>query len=93
MIESLPETVYRAKGTVHLEELPQYQIAFQMVGKRYNLKDTDPWGGAAPQSEIVLIASADSIDRDDLQRAVDNCIGTGDETQSAIFGLSRQLHG
>ena len=93
VIESLPETVYRAKGTVHLEELPQYQIAFQMVGKRYNLKDTDPWGGAAPQSEIVLIASADSIDRDDLQRAFDNCIGTGDETESPILGLSRQLHG
>lgn len=91
VLEGLPETVYRAKGTVHLEELPQYQISFQMVGRRYNLKDTDPWGPTAPRSEIVLIACEDGIDRNDLQHAFDGCIGTGDESQSPILRLSRRL--
>ncbi|MGB5675474.1 MAG: hypothetical protein WBO43_13090, partial [Gemmatimonadota bacterium] len=42
-----------------------------LVGKRYNLTDTAPWGSTAPRSEIVLVASTDGIDRDELQHAFD----------------------
>jgi len=91
VIEGLPATVYRAKGIIHLEELPQYQIGFQMVGKRYNLKDSDPWGPAPPRTELVLIASEGGFDPDELQRAFDGCVGIGDETQSPILRLSRRL--
>ena len=58
VLEALPDTVYRAKGIIYLEELPTYQIAMQMVGKRYDLSDTQPWGSVEPRSEIVLIAYA-----------------------------------
>lgn len=90
-IEALPETIYRAKGIVHLEELPTYQIAMQMVGKRYNLCDTQPWGSVPAQSEIVLIASRGGIDSDELQRTFDDCVGTGDESQSPVLRLTRRL--
>ena len=62
-----------------------------MVGKRYNIGDTEPWGALRPRSEIVMIASQDGIDSDSLLQAFDDCIGTGDESQSPILRLARLL--
>ena len=90
-IEGLPDNIYRAKGIVHLEELPSHQVVLQMVGKRYNIGDTEPWGSEPPRSEIVMIASQGGINNDALQRAFDGCIGTGDESQSPILRLTRLL--
>ncbi|TWT81263.1 putative metal chaperone YciC [Planctomycetes bacterium CA13] len=91
VVESLPNTIYRAKGIVCLEELPTYQIALQMVGKRTSLADTALWGSQPPRSEIVLIASRGGINSEALQAAFENCIGTGDESQSPILRLKRLL--
>ena len=63
----------------------------QMVGKRYDLSDTQRWGAVAPRSEIVLIASRDGIDPEELKRAFEDCIGTGDESQSPVLRLTRRL--
>lgn len=92
-MEALPETIYRAKGIVQLEELPTYQIAVQMVGKRYDLSDTQPWGARLARSEIVLIASRGGIDSERLQQMFDDCIGTGDASQSPVLRLTRRLTG
>ena len=90
-LEALPDTVYRAKGIVYLEELPTYQIAMQMVGKRYDLSDTQPWGTVAPRSEIVLISSRGGIDPEELERMFENCVGVGDESESPVLRLTRRL--
>ncbi len=90
-IERLPDTIYRAKGLVYLEELPSHQVVLQMVGKRYNIGDTEAWGALPPRTEIVMIASQNGIDNDKLQRVFDGCIGTGDESQSPILRLTRLL--
>jgi G3E family GTPase len=91
VFEALPDTVYRAKGIVNIEELPNYRIILQMVGKRTNLSDAGLWGTETPQSEIVMIASNNGIDRDALQQAFDDCIGKGDESQSPLLRLTRLL--
>ena len=91
VIETLPDTIYRLKGLAYLEEFPSHQVVLQMVGKRYNIGDTEPWGLQPPRSEIVMIASQNGIDRDVLQRAFDDCIGTGDESMSPILRLNRFL--
>ena len=90
-IERLPESIYRAKGIVYLEELPSHQVVLQMVGKRYHIGDTEPWGALTPQSEIVMIGSHDGIHNDTLQHAFNDCIGSGDESQSPILRLARLL--
>ena len=90
-LEALPDTVYRAKGIVHLEELPTYQIAMQMVGKRYDLSDTQPWGSVEPRSEIVLIATHGGFDPEELKRMFEDCVGTGDESESPVLRLTRRL--
>jgi G3E family GTPase len=91
VIEALPASVYRAKGIVCLEEMPSHQVVLQMVGQRYHLGDTEPWGSLTPRSEIVMIASEGGIDSDALRRAFDGCIGSDDESQSPILRLNRFL--
>jgi G3E family GTPase len=91
LIETLPDTVYRLKGIVFVEEMPSHQVVMQMVGRRYDIGDTEPWGSRQPGSEIVLIASQDGIDRNALRLAFEGCIGTGDESRSPILALNRFL--
>jgi len=62
-----------------------------MVGKRYDIADTDRWGSEEPKSEIVMIGARDEIDSDALQDTFDGCIGTGDETQSPVLRVARKL--
>jgi G3E family GTPase len=90
-LETLPDTVYRCKGIICLEELPVYRYVLQMVGKRYHLEETGRWGAELPRSEIVLIGGRDGIDGEELRRTFDACVGTGDETQSPVLRLARKL--
>ena len=90
-LEQLPETVYRCKGVVQIEELPRYRYVLQMVGRRYHLEESGFWGTAMPRSEIVLIGGRAGIDPDKLHSAFDACIGTGDESQSPVLRLTRLL--
>ena len=90
-LEQLPETVYRCKGIIHLEEIPVVCYILQMVGKRYHLEESGPWGDEAPRSEIVLIGGTDGIDGAALQRTFDCCVGTGDDAQSPVLRLVRKL--
>jgi G3E family GTPase len=91
VLETLPESVYRVKGIVYLEELPMYRIVLQMVGKRYNLRDSDSWEPERPRSEIVMIGGRDGIDPEELERTFDACVGTGDESQSPVLRLARKI--
>jgi G3E family GTPase len=90
-LETLPDTVYRCKGIVYIEELPVFRYILQMVGKRYHLTETGPWGEELPRSEIVLIGGRDGINSEELQRGFDGCIGTGDEAQSPILRLVHKI--
>jgi hypothetical protein len=71
--------------------MPLNRYVLQMVGKRYHFEESGRWGDEAPRSEIVLIGGRDGIDPDQLQSAFDACIGTGDDSQSAVLRLVRKL--
>ena len=71
--------------------MPSHQVEVQVVGKRSNIGDTELWADNSRQSEVVMIASKNGIDQDAMQRAFDDCIGTGDESQSPILRLRRLL--
>jgi len=73
----LPNTVYRAKGIVCLEEMPGYQVFLQMVGGRCGLEGGERWGPEPPRSEIVMIAARGGIEPEKLQSAFDGCVGNG----------------
>ena len=91
VFEALPDTVYRAKGIVYIEELPSYRIILQMVGKRSSLINGDPWGSEPSRTEIVLIGAQDGFDKKELKDAFESCIGTGDEAASPILKVMRKI--
>ena len=90
-LEQLPESVYRCKGVVQIEEMPRNRYVLQMVGRRYDFAETGRWDDEVPRSEIVLIGGRDGIDPERLQSAFDACIGTGDESQSPVLRLVKKL--
>ena len=91
VFEALPETVYRAKGIVQIEELLGYRVVLQMVGKRSSIADSGLWGSEPSRSEIVLIGAKDGFDKEKLETAFESCIGTGDASQSPMLQLTRLL--
>lgn len=86
-MDNLPDTIFRAKGIVYIEEMPVYKVILQMVGGRYDFGETDLWAHEKPVSEIVLIGPKGSIDNELLQSEFDACIGRGDLSQSPILRL------
>ena len=91
VFEALPDIVYRAKGIVYIEELPNYRIILQMVGKRSSLVNGDLWGAEPSRSEIVLIGARDGFDKKNLEDAFESCIGSGDETASPLLQVMRKI--
>ena len=74
MFEELPNTIYRAKGAVHLHEMPDNRMILQMVGKRASLTLADEWGDVTPRTQIVMIASHGGLDVEALRRQLEACI-------------------
>jgi len=91
--EAIPNTVYRAKGIVYIEELPKYRVILQMVGKRSNLVDSGLWGSEPPRSEIVLIGSRDGFDSEKLKDLFESCVGSEDEAVSPLLRMMREIAG
>ena len=90
-LEQLPESVYRCKGVVQIEEMPLNRYVLQMVGKRYDFAEAGRWGDEVPRSEIVLIGGRDSIHPEQLKADFDACTGTGDESQSPVLRLVKKI--
>ena len=72
-MESLPRTIYRAKGIVFLDESPDRRGVFQLVGQRTRVSVSDAWGKQTPYTHIVVIGSDDGIDADELKQRFTAC--------------------
>jgi len=67
ILDSIPTTVYRAKGIVYIAEKPDYRFIFQLVGKRAALVRYHKWSpDEIPQTQLVMISSHDGLDGDTL---------------------------
>ncbi len=73
VLEELPLTIFRAKGVVYLNEMPDKKSVVQVVGKRISLTLGDDWGDVQPFNEIVVIGEEGSLDTIVLQTQFDNC--------------------
>jgi G3E family GTPase len=71
--QTLPETIFRAKGVLALHESPDRRSIVQLVGKRVAFARGEPWGDEPPHTQIVLIGTPDGIDPADVQRCFDAC--------------------
>lgn len=74
LFEDLPYTIYRAKGVIHLYDMPDNMVILQMVGKRASLILAGEWGDQQPRTQIVMIASQGGLDVETLRVQLEGCI-------------------
>lgn len=68
---SLPPTVLRAKGFLHLTERPGKKVVAHLVGRRLYAQPVGAWEGSAPESRIVVIGTFDAKTEDDIRARLD----------------------
>lgn len=73
-MKSLPPTIYRAKGFVYLEHMPEEKGVLQVAGTRIRLVRDELWGEQPPHTDLVFIGEAGGIDTDALRRRLDACL-------------------
>lgn len=56
LMASLPESVIRAKGFVHLDANPDHRMVLQRVGRRWTMRRGQAWG-QQPRTQLVFIAT------------------------------------
>lgn len=89
-IKALPTDIFRAKGVLYFQDAPQRRGLLHVVGKRVRLTVGEPWGDAAPRSQLVLIGSAGSIDAAALQARFEACLA-GNAPPAPPVTLNRAL--
>ena len=72
--QSLPVSVFRCKGILHIREVPDRRVILQMTGKRVTLAKGEPWDRTLPASQVVAIGAKDGIDAEDLDNRFKACL-------------------
>jgi len=78
VFKTLPLSVFRAKGILHLRDVDDKRVILQMVGKRVALSKGEPWGDTKPCSQIVAIGPRGAINERELNDVFTSCVATGD---------------
>lgn len=74
---TLPLDVFRAKGILHVREVPDRRVILQMVGKRVMLTRGEPWDGADRISQIVAIGTRGCFEKGGLEAQFLACRAQG----------------
>ena len=90
-VKSLPATIYRAKGFVHLADNPGRKGIVHVAGKRTRLIMGEPWGDESPGTQLVFIGEEGGIDSGELQSRFDACQRESDTPQDAVFDAAFEL--
>lgn len=80
-VKTLPPTIFRAKGILHLDTFPDMRGVLNVVGRRCALSWGRPWGAQKPHSRFVLIGTPEGVDAEMLEAHFEGCLGgTGRES-------------
>ncbi len=90
-VKTLPATIYRAKGFVHLADNPGRKGMVHVVGRRARLIMGEPWGDETPGTQLVFIGEEGGIDGCELQLRFDACQRDGDAPQDAASDAAFEL--
>ncbi len=72
-LESLPPSILRGKGVLHLVEDPSRRTIFQRVGGRWSCTPDGPWGEEPPRSSLVVISPPGDLDPEELTARFGAC--------------------
>lgn len=93
--QSLPLSVFRCKGILHIHEVPDRRVILQMTGKRVTLAKGDPWDQMKPMSQTVAIGAKGKIDKADLDERFSACLSSvttpsGNPMTEAVIEILRR---
>ncbi len=74
LIQSLPQTIFRAKGIVFLAEASEYKHHMHVVGHWAYTQLGDRWGSQKPRTKFVVIGEHGKLDEIALQTAFESCL-------------------
>lgn len=72
-VNKLPKTLYRAKGVIYLQDIPEHMAIFHLVGKRAGLTLAGEWENTRPRSQIVFIGAHGGLDAAALRAMLESC--------------------
>jgi G3E family GTPase len=87
LFDSLPKSLLRAKGVLHLAEEPERRIIYQRVGARWNYHQGEPWGDGTPRSGFVFIGPRGLLDGRALEASLNSCVA-----ENRIAKTSKEKH-
>ena len=93
--QSLPLSVFRSKGILYLDEVPDRRVILQMTGKRVVLAKGEPWKKTPPSSQIVAVGAKGKIDAGDLDGRFNACLSdvatpSGNPMTEAVIEILRR---
>jgi G3E family GTPase len=87
VVDDLPTSVYRAKGFLYLQDMPEQRALLQVVGQRVSITPGEVWqADQQRETQIVLISEHDALDTNALQAQFDSCI-VGNQPQTEMGQL------
>lgn len=72
-LESLPDSILRAKGLLRLSSDPLHATVFQRAGRRSRFERGPAWGTEEPRSQLVFIGARGSYDGARLHEGLQAC--------------------
>lgn len=72
-LAQLPAEIYRAKGTVHIAEVPDTRFIMHLVGSRCEILPDRAWGDDAPHTQLVCIGKRGTLARQALEVSFEAC--------------------
>jgi G3E family GTPase len=72
-LAQLPVSIYRAKGTVHIAEVPGMRFIMHLVGSRCEILPDRAWGDDTPHTRLVCIGKRGTLARQALEVSFEAC--------------------
>jgi G3E family GTPase len=73
-IAQLPKSMLRVKGVINAIDTPDNKIVYQQVGQRGSFSISEAWGQEARHSSLVFIGPKGSLNKEQLEEQLLNCI-------------------
>lgn len=87
VFDGLSSRVYRAKGIVYLDDLPEHRVLLQMVGRRSGITSLGGWEVETPSTRILLIGERPAFDAAEVCALLEMSVARGHEEMSPLKAL------
>jgi len=74
LCQQLPIGVFRAKGFLHLADVPDRRVLLQVVGRRVQFSKGEPWHGESPATRILFIGVNGDLESGALSNRLETCL-------------------